>query len=75
MAQLLLALAVALNAAAAMVLEIAAGRLLAPYFGMSLYTWTTVIGVVLAGLAAGHWIGGRLAGVEDSRAAEIDQPV
>jgi MFS family permease len=62
-----LALAVALNAAAAMVLEIAAGRLLAPYFGMSLYTWTTVIGVVLAGLTVGHWIGGRLAGVEGRR--------
>ncbi len=63
----MLALAVAVNAAAAMILEIVAGRLLAPYFGMSLYTWTTVIGVVLAGLAAGHWIGGRLAGVEGRR--------
>jgi len=65
--QVLLAAAVALNAAAAMVLEIAAGRLLAPYFGMSLYTWTTVIGVVLAGLAAGHWLGGRLAGATGRR--------
>ncbi len=46
-----------------MILEITAGRLLAPHFGMSLYTWTTVIGVVLAGLTAGHWIGGHLAGV------------
>ncbi len=67
MVQVVLAVAVALNAAAAMVLEIAAGRLLAPYFGMSLYTWTTVIGVVLAGLAAGHWLGGRLAGAEGRR--------
>jgi MFS family permease len=53
--------AVAVNAAAAMIVEITAGRLLAPYFGMSLYTWTTVIGVVLAGLASGHWLGGYLA--------------
>lgn len=59
---LLLVPAVALNAAGAMVVEIVAGRMLAPYFGMSLYTWTTVIGVVLSGLALGHWLGGRLAG-------------
>lgn len=44
-----------------MVVEIAAGRLLAPYVGMSLYTWTAIIAVVLGGLSAGHWIGGRLA--------------
>lgn len=29
---------------------------------MSLYTWTAIIAVVLAGLSIGHWIGGRLAG-------------
>ena len=44
-----------------MVLEIVAGRLLAPYVGMSLYTWTSVIGVVLAGLSLGNWTGGALA--------------
>ncbi|SHH93011.1 fused MFS/spermidine synthase [Marivita hallyeonensis] len=47
--------------AASMVVEIVAGRMLAPYVGMSLYTWTSVIAVVLAGFSAGHWIGGRLA--------------
>ncbi|WP_323036780.1 fused MFS/spermidine synthase [Pararhodobacter sp.] len=36
-------------AAASLVVEIVAGRLLAPYVGMSLYTWTSVIAVVLAG--------------------------
>ena len=50
-----------LASAAALVLEIVAGRLLAPYVGMSLYTWTAIISVVLAGLSLGHWIGGRLA--------------
>jgi len=44
-----------------MALEIAAGRMIAPYVGMSLYSWTAVISVVLAGLTLGHWIGGRLA--------------
>lgn len=55
-------LVVFLTAGGALVLEIVAGRLIAPYVGMSLYTWTAIIAVVLAGLTAGHWIGGRLAG-------------
>ena len=48
-------------AAASLVVEIVAGRMLAPYVGMSLYTWTAVIAVVLAGFSAGHWLGGRVA--------------
>ncbi len=44
-----------------MVLELAAERVIAPYVGSSLYTWTTVIGVVLTGIAVGNAIGGRLA--------------
>jgi MFS family permease len=44
-----------------MVVELIAGRLIARYLGNSLYTWTSVIGVVLAGIAMGNWIGGRLA--------------
>jgi len=47
--------------AVSLVVEIVAGRMLAPYVGMSLYTWTSVIAVVLAGFSAGHWWGGRLA--------------
>ncbi len=44
-----------------MVLELVAGRLVAPYVGVSLYTWTSIIGVVLAGISLGNYIGGRLA--------------
>jgi len=44
-----------------LVLELVAGRVLAPYVGVSLYTWTSIIGVVLAGISAGAWAGGRLA--------------
>ncbi len=54
--------AVFLTAAGALVLEIVAARLIAPYVGMSLYTWTAIIAIVLAGLSIGHWLGGRLAG-------------
>jgi MFS family permease len=44
-----------------LVLEIVAGRVIAPQMGNSLYTWTSVIGVVLAGLSLGNWIGGWIA--------------
>jgi len=57
---LLLALQTAVSAAS-LVVEIVAGRMLAPHVGMSLYTWTSIIAVVLAGFSAGHWWGGRLA--------------
>ncbi|MEM7507351.1 MAG: fused MFS/spermidine synthase [Pseudomonadota bacterium] len=50
-----------LTSAASMALEIVAGRALAPYVGMSLYSWTMIIAVVLAGLSLGHWLGGWLA--------------
>ncbi len=52
--------------AASLVVEIVAGRMLAPYVGMSLYTWTAIIAVVLAGFSAGHWWGGRIAGRADA---------
>src|SRR5918999_1665269 len=50
-----------------LVLEILAGRLLAPYVGVRLETYTAVIGTVLAGIAVGTWLGGRLADRVDPR--------
>ena len=38
-----------------------AARILAPTIGVSLYTWTGIIGVVLAGISAGNYLGGRVA--------------
>lgn len=47
-----------LSSAILLVLEIVAGRLIAPYVGISIYSWTSIIGVILAGLSLGNWIGG-----------------
>lgn len=44
-----------------MIIELVASRLVAKYFGNSLYTWTGVIGVVLGGISLGNYLGGRLA--------------
>ena len=44
-----------------LIIEIVAGRILAPTIGVSLYTWTSIIGIVLAGISVGNYIGGRLA--------------
>jgi len=44
-----------------MVIELVAGRIIARFLGSSLYTWTSIIGVVLAGITIGNYVGGRLA--------------
>jgi len=44
-----------------LVIELVAGRIMAPHVGVSLYTWTSIIGVVLAGISIGAYLGGLLA--------------
>ena len=51
--------------AAVLMLEILAGRLMAPYVGVSLETFTGVIGTILAAIAVGSWVGGLLADRRD----------
>lgn len=53
------------SSGAVLALEILAGRLLAPYVGVTLESYTGIIGVILAGIAAGSWIGGRVADRRD----------
>ena len=54
-------LIVFISSACTMIVELVAGRIIAPYVGVSLYTWTSIIGVVLAGISLGNYLGGRLA--------------
>jgi hypothetical protein len=41
--------------------EMVASRILTPLFGGSIYTWATIISIVVAGLMAGYFIGGVFA--------------
>lgn len=53
---------VALGAgAASMTIEIAAGRIMTPHVGGTVYTWGALIGAFMAGMSVGYDIGGRLA--------------
>lgn len=51
----------ALTGLAVTVIEFAAVRFMAPWFGQSNYVWANVIGVILLALALGSWMGGRWA--------------
>ena len=50
-----------LTSGAILVLEILALRLLAPYVGVTIETYTATIATVLAGISLGTWVGGRAA--------------
>jgi spermidine synthase len=50
-----------------LVIEIVAIRLMAPYVGVTLQTYTAIIGVVLAGISLGSWFGGRFADLLNPR--------
>lgn len=44
-----------------MTFEIIGSRILSPFLGASTYIWTSLIGVILASLSLGYWLGGRAA--------------
>jgi MFS family permease len=52
-----------------MILELVSSRLVAPHVGQSLTVWTSVIGIILAGICLGNVLGGRLADRVEPRRA------
>ena len=58
---------VSLSGACVMIFELAGARMIGPYFGTSIYVWTNVIGVILASLSLGYYIGGHRADEQDAQ--------
>src|SRR5215212_2187215 len=56
-----LELAVFVCGAVVMIYEIIGSRIVSPFIGTSTYIWTSLIGVILAALSLGYWLGGRSA--------------
>ncbi len=50
-----------LSGAIGMGLELIAARVLSPYVGSSNVVWTSIIGIILASMSLGYWIGGKKA--------------
>ncbi|PWB38858.1 MAG: spermidine synthase [Parcubacteria group bacterium] len=55
-----------ISGAVVMVFELVGSRVLAPFLGSSIFTWTSIIGVILGSLSLGYWLGGRWADREVS---------
>jgi spermidine synthase len=43
-----------------MAFELAGSRILGPYFGASIFIWTSLIGIIMGSLSLGYWAGGQL---------------
>ncbi|RJQ34674.1 M28 family peptidase [Candidatus Parcubacteria bacterium] len=57
----LLLFVVFVTGAAVLVVEVVAVRILSPYFGSTIFTVSSVMGVILAALSLGYYFGGKLA--------------
>src|SRR5687768_10779524 len=66
-AQSSLKLLVLISGGVLMGLEIVGSRILAPYFGNSVFVWGSLISLFLIALSAGYYVGGRLSDRRPSR--------
>ncbi|HVP68123.1 MAG TPA: fused MFS/spermidine synthase [Anaeromyxobacteraceae bacterium] len=49
------------SGSAVLIIETMGVRILAPYLGAAYVVWVNIVGVILASLAVGYWVGGRAA--------------
>jgi len=56
-----LSIVVFITGACVLVIEVVAIRILSPYYGNTIFTVSSVIGVILAALSLGYYVGGRFA--------------
>ena len=47
--------------AVVMIFELVGSRVLGPYFGTSIFVWTSLIGIILGSLSLGYYLGGKIA--------------
>ncbi len=45
-----------------MIFEMVGSRMLGPYFGTSVFVWTSLIGIIMGSLSIGYWLGGKISG-------------
>jgi len=57
----ILEIAVFICGAVVMIFELVGSRILGPYFGTSIFVWTSLIGGILGSLSVGYYLGGKLA--------------
>lgn len=55
-----------LAGAITMVFEIVGSRVLGPYFGASIFVWTSLIGIIMGSLSLGYWLGGKFSEKQSS---------
>ncbi|MDP2685170.1 MAG: fused MFS/spermidine synthase [bacterium] len=61
MKKYLLEITVFISGAVVMIFELVGSRVMGPYVGTSTFVWTSLIGVILASLSIGYWLGGKFA--------------
>lgn len=47
--------------AVVMIFELVGSRILGPYFGTSIFVWTSIIGIIMGSLSLGYYYGGKIA--------------
>lgn len=57
----ILEIAVFICGAVVMIFELIGSRILGPYFGTSIFVWSSLIGIILGSLSLGYYLGGKIA--------------